>query len=164
MCCAPGTFSLVTIPVSQQKRFESMPTPAPIVHRVAARPAQIAQRFIGGLRNVDFSQFASAQEPSQLPRIALVGLEPVARAGGRERRRYYRAFHSELVQTPGNPKPPRTRFVTGANPDIRPVAFAQPREQLFQCMQIIADRPQIMHWAVTAPLSHCSYNPFFIDI
>src|SRR6516225_7754625 len=125
MCCAPGTFSLVTIPVSQQKRFESMPTPAPIVHRVAARPAQIAQRFIGGL-----SQFASAQEPSQLPRIALVGLEPVARAGGRERRRHYRAFHSELVQTPGNPKPARTRFVTGANPHIRPVAFARPREQV----------------------------------
>jgi hypothetical protein len=150
--------------MSQQKRLEPVTTPAPIVHRVTARAAQIADRFIGGLGNVDFAQFPGPQKPGQLPRITLVGLEPVADASGRERRRHHRAFHSELAQTPGNPKPARTRLVTGPHYHIRPVAFAQPAKQLFQCMQIIAERAQIVHRAVAAPLGQRDYNPFFIDI
>src|SRR5215475_11899530 len=102
MRCAPGAFSLVTIPVPQQKRFEPVTTPAPIIHRIAAGPAQIADRFIGGLWNIDFSQFTSAQEPGQFARITLVGLEPIACPSGRERRRYHRAFHPQLLQSSRN--------------------------------------------------------------
>src|SRR5262245_39390699 len=84
VCCAPSAFSLITIPVPQQKRLEPMTTPAPIVHRIAAGAAQIADRFIGGLGNVNGSQFPRPQQSRQFTRIALVGLEPIACPGGRE--------------------------------------------------------------------------------
>gem|GEM_PF-4457132 len=61
---APGTFALITIPVTQQKTFKPMPRPAPIVHRVATRPTSRRRgtdRFIGRLGNVDSGQFTSAR-------------------------------------------------------------------------------------------------------
>jgi hypothetical protein len=37
--------------------------PAPsIIHRISPRPAQIAQRFIGGFRNVDRRQFPGPEQ------------------------------------------------------------------------------------------------------
>jgi hypothetical protein len=46
--------------MAQKERFEPMPRPAPVVDRVGARPAQIADRFIGRLGNIDRRQLSGA--------------------------------------------------------------------------------------------------------
>ena len=45
-------FAFVRIPVPQEETFETVARPAPIIHRIAPRPAQIADRFIGRFGNV----------------------------------------------------------------------------------------------------------------
>ena len=54
---APGALALIAIPVAQEEPFEPMPGAAPIVYRIGARTAQIADRFVRRFGNVNLLQF-----------------------------------------------------------------------------------------------------------
>jgi hypothetical protein len=59
--CAPSAAAVVTITVTKQKSFQPVTTAPPIIHRIASGPTQIANRFVGGLGNVDGGKFSSPQ-------------------------------------------------------------------------------------------------------
>ena len=108
-----------------------MTRPAPIIHRIAPRPAQIAHRFIGRFGNVDRGQFTGPQESRQFARIALVGLDPIARARRRHRRRHHLALHPQLLKSPRQPKTARPRFIARPQDHFLAMRFAQPRQSTF---------------------------------
>jgi hypothetical protein len=101
---APTALALGAVTVPQEEAFEAMTRPAPIIDRVGPGAAEIADRFVGWLRDIDRAQLPGAQEPGQLAGVAPVGLDPVARTGRSHRGGHHVAFHSELTEPPGQPK------------------------------------------------------------
>jgi len=60
----PTALALVTISVPQEEAFEVMAGAAPIIHRIGPGPAEIADRFVSRLGDVDRGEFTGAQELS----------------------------------------------------------------------------------------------------
>src|SRR5262245_45695107 len=121
MGLSPGTAPMITITVPQQEGFEPVTTAPPIVHRIAARTAQIPNRFVGRFENVDRCQFSSPQKPRQLARVAPVGFKPFSCLLWRERRCHHLTSHSQLFESPRNPKTARTRFVADLQRRLPPM-------------------------------------------
>src|SRR6266436_4691003 len=88
-----------------------MPRAAPIIHRISPCPAQIPDRFVTRIGNVNRGEFTSPQQSRQLTRIALVSLDPLPRTLGSKRRRHHLAFHPQLPQASGQSKSARARFI-----------------------------------------------------
>ena len=141
-----------------------MSRPAPIIHRITPCPAQIADRFVGRLRNIDLRQFTSPQQSRQFARIAPVGFDPIPRALRGHRRRHHLAPHSELLQPPRQPKTARPRFI--ARPQLRFLAmrFTQPCDPIFRRVQIVTDGARVAHFASASFLCRCRQDTVFVDI
>jgi len=103
----PTALSLVTTAVTQEEAFETMARPAPVIHRIAPRPAQIAHRFIRGFGNLDRGQFTGPQQSRRFAPVAFVGFHSITRAHRRHRRGHYFAFHTQLPQAPRQTKTAR---------------------------------------------------------
>ena len=75
---------------------------------------QIADGFIGGIRDIDGGEFAGAVEPGELVGIAAIGLDAVTRLAWNLGRGEEHAMITVPVEAPGEGKPMWSGFVTTA--------------------------------------------------
>ena len=76
---APGGPACIADIMSQQKGFQPKLGRLEIPDGVFTRPAQVADRFIFDLGNIDGGQITRAHQPGQLDGVTAVGFDPVAR-------------------------------------------------------------------------------------
>ena len=81
--------------MAQQKRLQMLALRAQVLHRRLARPHQLAHGLMARIRHPDGGQLAGPVQPGQGQGIAPVGLDPLARALGDQRRRDHRAVMAE---------------------------------------------------------------------
>src|SRR6266403_5082619 len=141
-----------------------MPRAAPIIHRIAPRPAQIPDRFVACIRNVNRGQFTGPQQSRQLARIAFVGFDPIARARRGERRRHHLTFHPELAQASRQPKSARPRFIARSQERSLSTPLAKASNPLFHRVQIIAERSAFAHFSLAPFLRYRRDDTVFVDI
>jgi len=116
-----------------------MPRPTPIIHRIAARPAQIPDRFVGGFGNVHRGEFPSPQQSRQLARIAFVGLtRSPERVGVSEGAPPGTPLLTALNVARGQSR--TARFIARSQDHFLAMRFAQSANPLFYRVQIIAER------------------------
>jgi hypothetical protein len=82
----PRGLAAVADLVAQQKRLELVTGLRARVHRILARPRQVADRLVAGVRNPHRAQLARAREFGQAQAVTPVGLDAIARAFGNQRR------------------------------------------------------------------------------
>src|SRR6266478_6818559 len=141
-----------------------MPRAAPIIHRISPCPAQIPDRFVTRIGNVNRGEFTSPQQSRQLTRIALVSLDPLPRTLGSKRRRHHLAFHPQLPQASGQSKSARARFIARPQDHFFAMRLMQPSNPLFYRVQIIADRSALAHFSLAPFLRHRRDDTVFVDI
>ena len=97
--------------VAQQEHAQLLLGARQRLHRVGARPAEVAHRLVGGLGHVDALQLARAVEAGDLARVDPVGLHPLAGLlrdlGGRGDQ----AAVAQLLQPPREREAGRPRLV-----------------------------------------------------
>jgi hypothetical protein len=99
-----------------------------------------------------------------VPSASSVVLAPVAALFRNERGGDDLAVDLELEEPPRDPEPARAGLVADAQlASLRPLALELAQE-LFQRMQVVADRAQGTDLAVPAPLGDGDGDRFFVDI
>ena len=98
--------------VPQQKRRDLLALRAQIYNRRLARPNEFPHRLMAFVRNPHRGEFPGAQQLHQAHRIAPVGLHPIARPLGNERRRNHQAVLPKALDLPVQPIACRPGLVT----------------------------------------------------
>ncbi len=130
-------------------------------HRRQACPHEIADRFVGLIRNPDRRQRAGAVQPCQVDRIPPVGLDPVA---GLERDQRWRD-HDALV--PGHAQltldaiAAQTRLIAKLQAAS---ATSQPAHQLRQSCCGVGDLAVLAHFSPLALVCNRHSDGVFVDV
>jgi hypothetical protein len=132
-----------TLAVAQQKLSQSVAVAKLIFLGRLARPHQIAQSLVCGVRNPHRSQLAGAVTSRQLFRIAAVRLHPIPGLARHQRRRNHFARHAQLRELP-------VQHVTGwpsLVATLQPPDWPQLADHLPYRFQPIGDDPQAANLA-----------------
>jgi len=111
----PVASLIVDAIVAQQELEHAMLVAAAIFTGVLATPDEIAQGLLGRCGDADGSQLARTQQAREHLRVATVGLDPIARTHGNERRSDHLAVHTQLRQVPLEHVAAATRLVRGVH-------------------------------------------------
>ncbi len=103
---------------------------------IVACPDQVAQGLVGLVGDPDRREVAAAQQPCQLGRIALVGLDPVTGFDGDERGRHDHARDAHGGQLAMEGVAGGARLVGDLQVEVRP---AEPLHQPSHCGRIVGD-------------------------
>jgi len=106
------------------------------MHRVRTRPGQIADRLIDGVRHVDGRQLAGPMEPSELHRVAPIGLLPRALRLRCLRGRHYDAVDLQLLESPAAHKAGRAGLVDHVQNDPSPPSLRRTRSSAVRSLSI----------------------------
>ena len=101
--------------VAQQKLAEPLAPPLQIVPRIVTRPGEVAHGLLTGRRGTHVGQHPRPLQFRELPGIATVRLNAVARLAGDQGRRNDVAAHSAEMQLPVQGVAARPRFVATLN-------------------------------------------------
>ena len=119
--------------VAQQELRQPVPRAGPVGDHVRAGPAQIPHRLLGPGGHPDRHQLPGPVQPGQPTAVPRVGLDPIPRRAGHQRRRDHVTGHPHRGQQPVQAEPGRSGLV--AHPQLATVA--EPVDQP-------ADRPLIV--------------------
>src|SRR6185369_2882152 len=75
----PRRATLPDVAVTQEKTLHPLARPSQVAQAVLASAYQVAQGFVRVVGQADAFEVARAQQASELARVALVGLDPLAR-------------------------------------------------------------------------------------
>src|SRR5215470_5624780 len=89
--------------VTQQKCKKLLTLFANVRGRSVPRPDEIPDRLMDRVRDPNRGQFSCAKQPRQGHRIASVGLDPVSRLLGNQRRRHHSALVTQRYNLPIEP-------------------------------------------------------------
>jgi hypothetical protein len=93
---------MVVMAVPQQEAGQLLARLTQRAHRRQTRAHEIADRFMGLIRNPDRGQFAGTVQPREIYRIPPVGLDPVTRLARDQRRSNDNASMPRRGQLPLN--------------------------------------------------------------
>jgi hypothetical protein len=100
---------------AEEQLAQSMATPLQVLTGIVARPAQVANGFLRGGRRADRRQQTRPSQFDELARIAAIGLDPLARLSGNQRRRHDVAAHPRRCHLPLQCVAARTGFIEDAH-------------------------------------------------
>jgi hypothetical protein len=112
--------------MAQQELRQPMPRPSAIGDHVGAGAAQVPDRLLRLGGNADSDQLPGAVQPRQPAAVSRIGLDPVPRCGGDQRRRDHLAADAHAVKQPGELKASRAGLIAGSQPAGTAEAGNQP--------------------------------------
>ena len=130
---APVRLARVVVALAQEERLQPLLGALQIARGVGTSAGEVADRFVDLVGHVDARQFPGPMQPGQLQRVAPVGLLPAALGLRRLRRRHDDAVDPQLLQSPIQHEPGRTRLVGHVQHPVLTANFAQ---RLFRRVQI----------------------------
>jgi hypothetical protein len=146
MSLAPGALAMITVAMTQKQGLEAIAAPAQIIDRIGSRPAEVANGLVGRFRNVDGFEFPGAEQSSKCHRVTAVGLYPLARTPRCHRGSHHHARDPELAQPTRNAESAWACFVAELQAWIPSVRLTKSRQQLFDSLEIVADRSIERAW------------------
>ena len=126
----------------QQKRLQPALAPLEIIHRVLAPSAQVPQRLVLDLGDVDRRQIPAAHQARQRQRIAAIRFHPVPWLPRNQRRRHHVAGETLPREIAIQPVPTRPRLVDEHQPRALRLELA---DQLVDVALPRTDRAQRHH-------------------
>jgi hypothetical protein len=144
---------MIRVAVTQKHGLEAIATAAQIIDRIGSRPAQVANGLVGRFRNVDGFEFSGTEQSSKFHRVTAVGLYPVAAMLRSHRGSHHDGRDPELAEPTRNAESAWACFVAELHAWIPSVRLTKSRRELFDSMEIVADRSIEPHFPASPALS-----------
>ncbi len=160
----PVSFPLVVVAVLEQERLEPLTGSTLVIDGIGASAAEVADRLVGGFRDVDGIQRSGPMSFGQHLGITLVGLHLVAGLAGNFRGSDNDTIVAELDQPADQHEAAGTGFVAEAQAHILAVLLAQPGDELVHGLKAVADLPVGVHVPITSGFGNRDGDGVFVDI
>ena len=160
---APVGFALVTVAVAEQEGFEPETGPPLVIDGIGAGAAEIADRFVSRLGNVDGDEFSGTEQAGDGAGVALIGFEGSAGLFGNEGGSGDQAGHSELFQATRNAEAARTGLVSDLQVGAR-MSFADRGEGSFDRLEGVGDTAKEADLAFGERFGNGDGDRVFMDI
>jgi hypothetical protein len=148
--------------VTKKKTLKMLSRPRHDLSHNAAQSDQVAHGFMIGVRRPDGRQFSGPMKTGEHGGVATIGLHPIARLPGNQRRGHHVAPMAQTGELAMNAIAARPGLITK-----RQSLAGGPPETVAQFAdraRFIGDLAQVFHWPRTAALRHRNRNPLFVNI
>ncbi len=164
MGLSPVGFSLVVIAMLQEEGFEALTRPALVIDGIRACTAKVADRLIGGFRDVDGDKVPRPVRSGELFSVALIRLHAVTRLTSQFRGGDDNALVAELDKAADEDKAAGACLIAKVQTNIRAVLFAKAGDELLNCMEAVAHLTEVADFAAATGFGDSGGDGVFMDI